>query len=114
MKKIYLSVLFVAFTVAFWACANGPKVDDPELFKTKTGVIGVFRQPAFYCSEASAQYMQLGDSTVLVKPAWSEDQDNLFIMNMPVAKISTSLCWIPPEKMVPRESLCRNRASARR
>lgn len=82
MRKIYLSILFVAFAVALWGCANGPKVDDPELFKTKTGVIGVFRQPAFYCSEASAQYMQLGDSTVLVKPAWSEDQDNLFLQEM--------------------------------
>ena len=82
MKKIYLNALFAALALAFWACANGPKVDDPELFKSKTGVIGVFRQPAFYCSEASAQYMQLGDSTVLVKPAWSEDQDNLFLQEM--------------------------------
>ena len=82
MKKICFSVLFLTVALAFWACTNGPKVDDPELFKTKTGVIGVFRQPAFYCSEASAQYMQLGDSTVLVKPAWSEDQDNLFVSEL--------------------------------
>ena len=82
MKKFYFSALFVAITVTFWACANGPKVDDAELFKTRTGVIGVFRQPAFYCSEASPQYMVLGDSTVLVKPSYSEDQDNLFVTEL--------------------------------
>ena len=82
MKKICFGVLFLTVVLAFWACTNGPRVDDPELFKTKTGVIGVFRQPAFYCSEASAQYMLLGDSTVLVKPAWSEEQDNLFVSEL--------------------------------
>ena len=67
---------------ALCCCSSGPKVDDAELFKTRTGVIGVFRQPAFYCSEASPQYMELGDSTVLVKPAYSEDQDNLFVQEL--------------------------------
>lgn len=67
---------------ALCCCSSGPKVDDAELFKTRTGVIGVFRQPAFYCSEASPQYMELGDSTVLVKPSYSEDQDNLFVTEL--------------------------------
>ena len=82
MKKIFLSALVGTVALSFWGCAGGPKVDDPEFFKNKSGVIGVFRQPAFYCSEASPQYIQLGDSTVLVKPAYSEDQDNLFVQEM--------------------------------
>ena len=79
MKPNFLSILGMTALV-FVACSNGPNVRDPQLFRTKTGVIGVFRQPAFYCSEANPHYMRLGDSTVIVKPTWSEDQDNMFLV----------------------------------
>jgi len=82
MKRIFFELVVGLAALTLCCCSNGPKVDEAELFKTRTGVIGVFRQPAFYCSEASPQYMVLGDSTVLVKPSYSEDQDNLFVTEL--------------------------------
>ena len=79
MKKICLFVGLAVSAVILWSCARGLDVRDPQLFRTKTGVIGVFRQPAFYCSEANPHYMRLGDSTVIVKPTWSQEQDNMFV-----------------------------------
>ena len=64
------------------SCAKGLDVRDPQVFRTKTGVIGVFRQPAFYCSEANPHYMQLGTKSVLVKPTWSQEQDNMFVTEL--------------------------------
>ena len=61
-------------------CTGNAKLQDSEMFKTKTGVVGVFRQSAFYCSEATPHYMHLGDSSVVVKPTWSNEQDNMFVM----------------------------------
>lgn len=91
MKKLY-SLAVLGFGLLMLAsCAKGPDVEDPQLFKTKTGVIGVFRQPAFYCSEANPHYMQLGSSTVVVKPTWSEDQDNLFVTELPPG--NATLLW---------------------
>lgn len=78
MKKMKIA-FFVATSLAFLACSHNPKLQDQEMFRSKTGVIGVFRQPAFYCSEATPQYITLGDSNVLVKPTWSEEQDNVFV-----------------------------------
>lgn len=82
MKRKFLELFVGLAAIALCCCGGGPKVDDAELFKTRTGVIGVFRQPAFYCSEASPQYMVLGDSTVLVKPSYSNEQDNLFVTEL--------------------------------
>jgi hypothetical protein len=77
MKKT--TVLAIAgVSLAFWACAKTALLQDEAVFKGKTGVIGVFRQPAFYCSEATPHYMKLGDSTFVVKPTWSTEQDNVF------------------------------------
>ncbi|MCQ2061791.1 MAG: hypothetical protein MJY99_00445 [Fibrobacter sp.] len=91
MKKIY-SLIFSSFVaLAFFACAHGPNLEDQQLFKAKTGVIGVFRQPAFYCSEANPQYMKLGDSVVTVKPMWSQEQDNLFVTEHKPGK--ATLLW---------------------
>lgn len=82
MKKIYALAIVGLSSLVLFSCAKGPNVKDPQLFRTKTGVIGVFRQPAFYCSEANPHYMQLGNQMVEVKPTWSEDQDNLFLTEL--------------------------------
>ena len=63
-------------------CAGGPKVSKPETFQNKTGVIGVFRQAAFYCSDIAPHYMTLGSARTLVKPSWSSEQDNLFVTEL--------------------------------
>ena len=76
MKKLILLAIACAL-LAFWACARPGHVRNEAEFKGKTGVIGVFRQPAFYC-EATPHYMRLGDSTYVVKPTWSNEQDNVF------------------------------------
>lgn len=68
--------------MAMVACTPGPSVRNPDTFKNKTGVVGVFRQPAFYCSEASPQYMQLGSANVEVKTTWSQEQDNMFFTEL--------------------------------
>lgn len=81
--KVFCALSAVAVAGAsLMACASGFNVKDPKSFKDKTGVIGVFRQPAFYCSEASPQYMQLGTANVEVKPTWSEEQDNIFFAEL--------------------------------
>lgn len=79
MKKFQSLALLGSLALLIVGCAKGPNYEDQQLFRTKTGVIGVFRQPAFYCNEASPQFMQLGDSIVTVKPMWSQEQDNLFV-----------------------------------
>lgn len=76
MKKIILLAI-AGVTLAFWACSRPGHVQNEAEFKGRTGVIGVFRQPAFYC-EATPHYMHLGDTTVIVKPTWSNEQDNVF------------------------------------
>lgn len=82
MKKHFAfasCLILVLAVISLVACAKNSKVMDSEMFRTKSGVIGVFRQPAFYCSEASPQFVKLGDSIVEVKPTWSENQDNVFV-----------------------------------
>lgn len=65
------------------ACSgNGFKVSEKDAYTGKTGVIGVFRQSAFYCTDVAPQYMTLGQTKVLVKPSWSNEQDNLFVSEM--------------------------------
>jgi len=80
-KIIPLAVLGVSL-LSLVSCTQGPRVNNPETFRTKTGVIGVFRQAATFCSEGLPQTMKLGDSTILVKPTWSNDQDNIFFSEM--------------------------------
>lgn len=86
MKKLYTLTLLSISALALLSCAQRPNVKDPQLFRTKTGIIGVFRQPAFYCSEGNPHHVQLGQKTVEVKPTWSENQDNLFASEMPAGK----------------------------
>lgn len=81
MKRIVLPLLSCTAFMIF-ACAYNPKFQNEATFKGKTGVVGVFRQAAFYCSEANPHYMKLGDSTVVVKPTWSEEQDNVFFSEL--------------------------------
>ena len=82
MKKILPLAVLGAFLFSLVACTQGPRVTDSETFRKKTGVIGVFRQAATFCSEGYPQTIKLGDSTILVKPTWSNDQDNIFFSEM--------------------------------
>ena len=82
MKKIIPLAILGASIFSLVSCTQGPRVTNSETFRTKTGVIGVFRQAATFCSEGLPQTMKLGDSTILVKPTWSNDQDNLFFSEM--------------------------------
>lgn len=82
MKTALVSAAVVAAGSALVACAGGNKMNKPETFQNKTGVIGVFRQAAFYCTDIAPQYMTLGDSNILVKPSWSSEQDNMFFSEM--------------------------------
>ncbi|SMP41685.1 hypothetical protein [Fibrobacter sp. UWB10] len=79
-KKILLSLSISA--LALFGCTKGLKPNDPDVYKTKTGIIGVFRQSAFYCENVMPQYITLGAQKVIVKPGWSNEQDNLFISEM--------------------------------
>lgn len=82
VKTALVSAAVVAASSALVACARGNQMNKPETFQNKTGVIGVFRQAAFYCSDIAPQYMTLGESKILVKPSWSNEQDNLFYSEM--------------------------------
>ena len=79
-KYWWLPILGIS--VILLACTQGIRLKDENTFRGKTGVIGVFRQAAFYCSEANPHYIKLGDSTIVVKPTWSEDQDNIFFSEL--------------------------------
>ena len=82
MKKIIPLAILGVSILSLVSCTQGPRVTNSETFRTKTGVIGVFRQAATFCSEGLPQTMKLGDSTILVKPTWSNDQDNIFFSEM--------------------------------
>ncbi|MCQ2124769.1 MAG: hypothetical protein MJZ25_11340 [Fibrobacter sp.] len=83
MKTALVSAAVVAAGSALVACATqNLVVKNLENFQNKTGVIGVFRQPAFYCEDNIAHYVKLGDSTIVVKPGFSKEQDNLFYSPM--------------------------------
>ena len=79
-KKILLTLTFSL--AALVGCTKGLKPNDPDVYRTKTGIIGVFRQSAFYCENVMPQYITLGAQKVIVKPGWSNEQDNLFISEM--------------------------------
>lgn len=75
MGAIALALLGCAFT-------KGGNVSNAENFKGKTGIIGVFRQPAFYCGEGIPHTMMLGGKSIIVKPAFSSEQENVFFSEM--------------------------------
>ena len=81
MKKKILLSLTISLA-ALVGCSKGLKPNDPDVYKNKTGIIGVFRQTAFYCEDVMPQYMTLGAQKIVVKPGWSHEQDNLFISEM--------------------------------
>ena len=81
MKKKILLSLTISLA-ALVGCSKGLKPNDPDVYKNKTGIIGVFRQSAFYCEDVMPQYMTLGTQKIVVKPGWSHEQDNLFISEM--------------------------------
>ena len=81
MKKKILLSLTISLA-ALVGCSKGLKPNDPDVYKNKTGIIGVFRQSAFYCEDVMPQYMTLGAQKIVVKPGWSHEQDNLFISEM--------------------------------
>ena len=85
MKKkslLKLSVSIAISIAALTGCSKGPKPNDPDVYRNKTGIIGVFRQSAFYCENVMPQYMTLGPQKIMVKSGWSNEQDNLFISEM--------------------------------
>lgn len=83
-KKTLLNLsISLAFSLSALAgCSKGLNPDDPNVYRNKTGIIGVFRQAAFYCENIEPQYMTLGQQKIMVKSGWSSEQDNLFISEM--------------------------------
>ena len=75
MSAMALALLGCAFT-------RGDNVSNAENFKGKTGIIGVFRQPAFYCGEGIPHTIMLGGKSIIVKPAFSSEQENVFFSEM--------------------------------
>lgn len=61
------------------SCAQSLSVSKKDTFAPqKTGVIGVFRQPVGFCSGGYQQQARLGGESIIVKPTWTTEQDNLF------------------------------------
>ena len=82
MKKKTILTFALSLTALLAGCSKGLKPNDPDVFRNKTGIIGVFRQSAFYCSDVMPQYMTLGAQKIMVKTGWSNEQDNLFLREM--------------------------------
>ena len=82
MKKKTLLAISLSVATLIVGCAKGLNPRDPDVYRNKTGIIGVFRQTAFYCEDVMPQYMTLGSQKIVVKPGWSHEQDNLFISEM--------------------------------
>lgn len=80
--RVSLALAGLVAGMGLVACAKGPKPSDPESFKGKSGIVGVFRQAAFYCDDVVPHYMTLGESKIMVKSGWSSEQDNLFFSQM--------------------------------
>ena len=82
MKKKTILAISLSAAALLTGCAQGLQPNDPDVYKNKTGIIGVFRQSAFYCENVMPQYITLGAQKIIVKPGWSNEQDNLFISEM--------------------------------
>ena len=83
MKNIYLLGMG-AIALALFGCAftRGENVSKAENFKGKTGIIGVFRQPAYYCGEGIPHTIMLGGTSIIVKSAFGTEQENVFFSEM--------------------------------
>ena len=73
-----------AIALALFGCAftRGENVSKAENFKGKTGIIGVFRQPAYYCGEGIPHTIMLGGTSIIVKSAFGTEQENVFFSEM--------------------------------
>ena len=73
-----------AIALAIFGCAftKDGNVTKAENFEGKTGIIGVFRQPAYYCGEGIPHTIMLGGKSIVVKPAFSSEQENVFFSEM--------------------------------
>ena len=49
MKKKTILAISLSAAALLTGCAQGLQPNDPDVYKNKTGIIGVFRQSAFYC-----------------------------------------------------------------
>lgn len=81
MKQIYksLSVIFLGASILFFAaCAQSLAVSRSNVFESKSGVIGVFRQPVGFCSGGYQQQFDMGGEKIIAKPTWTSAQDNMF------------------------------------
>lgn len=76
----YWTVIFflVMLTLFFTGCAQSLAVSSKATFESKSGVIGVFRQPLGFCSGGYQQQFYLGGEKIIAKPTWTSAQDNLF------------------------------------
>ena len=83
MRKIYFAGMS-AIALAIFGCAftKDGNVTKAENFEGKTGIIGVFRQPAYYCGEGIPHTIMLGGKSIVVKPAFSSEQENVFFSEM--------------------------------
>lgn len=81
-KILFAGITAAAMGATLVACAGGAKLNKAETYKDKTGIIGVFRQAAFYCEDVNPQFMTLGGNQIMVKSGWSKEQDNLFFSEM--------------------------------
>ncbi|MCF0222353.1 MAG: hypothetical protein HUK19_08670 [Fibrobacter sp.] len=77
--KKNVTILFAA--VLLGGCAQSLNVSKKKTFEpgnSKTGIIGVFRQPVGFCSGGYQQRITLGGEAVVAKPTWTSKQDNIF------------------------------------
>ena len=82
MKNVCLLGSAIALSLLGCAFTRGDSVSKAENFQGKTGIIGVFRQPAYYCGEGIPHTMVLGGKSIIVKPAFSSEQENVFFSEM--------------------------------
>jgi len=81
MKQVHKSltiIFFGASTLFFAACAQSLAVSRSAVFESKSGVIGVFRQPVGFCSGGYQQQINMGGEKIIAKPTWTSAQDNMF------------------------------------
>ena len=100
MKKkslLKLSVSIAISIAALTGCSKGPKPNDPDVYRNKTGIIGVFRQSAFYCENVMPQYMTLGPQKIMVKSGWSNEQDKWLTVRHASWGVDRTSYWKGPD-----------------
>ena len=65
MKKNVILAISLSVAALLAGCSKGLKPSNPDIYKNKTGIIGVFRQSAFYCENVMPQYMTLDRKSVV-------------------------------------------------